>query len=291
MSTLQSANFGASKITTMKPTINFSISNAWVFSSLLLLLLGCKKEAVERDCNLEVGGTAYFDYCDECVGGNTGKSPCIVMIDKGGKIYKTVKLGNQIWVVENLAYLPAVSSASVESPSEKIYYIYDYEGTDVSEAKATDNYTIHGVLYNWPAAMDCCPTGWHLPTDAEWTELENYLIENGFNYDGSTTDNKVAKSMASNTLWLSSLLSGVPGNILSSNNSSGFSGTPSGGRYNDGLSSFFESKGILGIWWSSTSNINSSSWSSYLINQSSNLGKSGSSVITNGYSVRCIKTL
>jgi uncharacterized protein (TIGR02145 family) len=67
---------------------------------------------------------------------------------------------------------------------------YDYNGTSVTDAKATDNYKTYGVLYNWPAAKAACPPGWHLPTDAEWTALENYLIANGYNYDGTTTEIK-----------------------------------------------------------------------------------------------------
>jgi uncharacterized protein (TIGR02145 family) len=48
-------------------------------------------------------------------------------------------------------------------------------GTSVSEAKTKSNYTTYGVLYNWTAAYSACPSGWHLPTDAEWTILTNYL--------------------------------------------------------------------------------------------------------------------
>jgi uncharacterized protein (TIGR02145 family) len=105
---------------------------------------------------------------------------------RDGHVYKTVTIGNQVWLAENLAYLPAISPSSAGSETEPYYYVYDYEGTDMASAKNNANYATYGVLYNWTAAMVACPPGWHLPTDAEWTELENYLIANGYNYDGTT---------------------------------------------------------------------------------------------------------
>ena len=109
--------------------------------------------------------------------------------DRDGTVYKTIKIGNQVWMAENLRYLPSVVGQATSSNSEPCYYVYDYNGTDVEEAKATTIYTIFGALYNWPAAMDgenssstnpsgvkgVCPTGWHLPSDAEWTQLVEYL--------------------------------------------------------------------------------------------------------------------
>jgi len=52
------------------------------------------------------------------------------------------------------------------------YYVYGYEGTNISEAKATANFINFGVLYNWPAAISSCPDGWHLPSDQEFKILE-----------------------------------------------------------------------------------------------------------------------
>src|SRR4030042_875983 len=92
-----------------------------------------------------------------------------------------------------LAYLPAVSPPASESMTDPYYYVYDYNGNSVTAAKATGNYMTYGVLYNWSAAMNgaassianpsgvqgVCPTGWHLPSDAEWTQLTDYLAANG----------------------------------------------------------------------------------------------------------------
>lgn len=115
---------------------------------------------------------------------------------RDGHQYKWVKIGTQIWMAENLAYLPSVYSMSdkrvhghkILPPSSRVpfeinsepfetpfQFVFDYYGSDVKEAKATTNYKIHGVLYNHVAAMESCPKGWHLPSDKEWMELEIYI--------------------------------------------------------------------------------------------------------------------
>ena len=97
---------------------------------------------------------------------------------RDGNVYRTVQIGNQCWMAENLKYLPAVSPSTTTPDGSALYYVYDYQGSSVSEAKATANYQNYGVLYNWPAALGAYPPGWHLPSDAEWSELTNYLINN-----------------------------------------------------------------------------------------------------------------
>ncbi|MGV8829877.1 MAG: FISUMP domain-containing protein [Breznakibacter sp.] len=51
-----------------------------------------------------------------------------------------------------------------------------YEGTNISSAKAHVNYNTYGVLYNWTAACNVCPPGWHLPTETEWTTLPLIML-------------------------------------------------------------------------------------------------------------------
>ncbi|MDB9723765.1 fibrobacter succinogenes major paralogous domain-containing protein, partial [Polaribacter sp.] len=94
------------------------------------------------------------------------------------------------------------------------------------------------------------PEGWHVPTDAEWTTLEEHLIANGYNYDQTTTGNKIAKAMASITGWNTSTVIGAVGNNQSQNNSSGFNAYPEGLRWIDGFNAF----GVLCAFWSSSSN-------------------------------------
>lgn len=106
---------------------------------------------------------------------------------RDGHVYKYKNIGEQTWMAENLAYLPVVNPDSATSSVDKRYYVYGYEGSDVIAAKNTKNYQKFGVLYNWPAAMNLvsgtnsvasqgsCPSGWHVPSDAEWMILEKTL--------------------------------------------------------------------------------------------------------------------
>jgi uncharacterized protein (TIGR02145 family) len=168
---------------------------------------------------------------------------------RDGRTYETVIINGKEWMAENLAYLPAVHVPTDESYTEPRYYVYDFFDSNLTKAKQHDNYKTYGVLYNWPAALAACPAGWHLPTHEEWTALENYLISEGYNYDGTTTDNKIAKALAANILWVESLNEGAVGNDLSLNNTSGFSALPSGFR---GLSGHFHNIGYTFGLWSST---------------------------------------
>lgn len=108
---------------------------------------------------------------DSCVFYN----PNLFTDTRDGNVYKTVRIGNQTWLAENLRYLPTVSPVNSGSYSSPYYYVYNYNGTDVTAAKATNNYRDYGVLYNWNAARIACPPGWHLPTDQEWSILETSL--------------------------------------------------------------------------------------------------------------------
>lgn len=108
---------------------------------------------------------------------------------RDGTVYKTIIIGNQFWMAENLRYLPAFTEPGNGPYSIRYYYVYGYNGTNVTEAKATSNYTTYGVLYNWYAAIKgeessennpsgvqgVCPQGWHLPSLAEFVELREYL--------------------------------------------------------------------------------------------------------------------
>jgi len=93
---------------------------------------------------------------------------------RDSNIYKTVTIDTQVWLAENLKYLPSVVHPETGSRITPYYYVYNYEGTNVVDAKATANYSTYGVLYNWEAAKAACPAGWHLPSKDEWTELTIY---------------------------------------------------------------------------------------------------------------------
>jgi uncharacterized protein (TIGR02145 family) len=195
---------------------------------------------------------------------------------RDGKVYKTVTIGNQVWMAENLAYLPEIDSTKKNSFTEPYYYVYDYEGDDVSAAKSTTNFKTYGVLYNWVAANDDCPSGWHLPDANEWDQLKNSV-------------NDDVKALAAKTGWLPSSYATTPGNDMESNNSSGFSAL-GGGYYSYSPMSggIFSLINFAGSWWTSTeaSGNNAKRRDIYYYGESI---YSENGMKSFGYSVRCIK--
>jgi uncharacterized protein (TIGR02145 family) len=113
----------------------------------------------------------------------------------------------------------------------------------------------YGALYNWYAVQTgkLAPAGWHVPSTTEVATLINYLVQNGYNWDGTTdmaASNKVAKSLAATTDWYA--FGADTGDIctdLTINNRSGFSALPGGFRYADGS---FVNIGSKGYWWTTT---------------------------------------
>ena len=203
--------------------------------------------------------------------------------NRDDKTYPYVTIGTQVWMTENLAYLPSVSLPTSGSESSPYYYVYDYNGTSYTEAKTTTNYQPYGVLYNWPAAMNgaasssadpsgvqgICPDGWHLPSDAEWTQLINYL--------GGVSDAGGKMKEAGTAHW------SRPN--TGATNESGFTALPGGYRNYGGTFNYI---GDYGFWWSSTQDTTDSAWYRRLNYYNSN-------VLRNdydkgyGFSVRCVR--
>jgi uncharacterized protein (TIGR02145 family) len=147
---------------------------------------------------------------------------------------------------------------------------------------------IYGALYNWFAVntLKLCPAGWHVPSDPEWTTLENYLIANNFNYDGTTTGNKIAKAMGATTNWVISSYEGCISNTdyPAYRNKSGFSAIPGGMRDGNGI---FDFLGYDVNWWSSTPN-SESAWNRTINNNYTFLERYNHNK-SHGLSVRCVK--
>lgn len=194
------------------------------------------------------------------------------MSDIEGNIYKTVLIGIQNWMAENLktlkysdgSYIPNITDNT--SWATITYGAYCWYNNDIS------NMNIYGALYNWYAVNTgkLCPTGWHVPSDSEWSILENTL--GGKNIAGG--------SMKAIYEW------NYPNTGAS--NSSGFSGLPAGYRSGDGT--FYGIRNRC-FWWSSSEEKQSStnsSWYRHLHYISENLSREYDYKV-DGLSIRCIK--
>ena len=187
------------------------------------------------DCAGVANGASVLDDCGTCDDDASNDCfPCGNDITHEGYDYSTVLIGDQCWFSENCRYLPEVSPSGEGSETESYYYVYGYEGTDVASAQATGYFAFYGVLYNWPAVMTegICPSGWHIPSDEEFTELTDFL--GGESVAGG--------KMKDDIQWNGS-------------NSSGWSGLPGGYRYSGG----FGNDGYYGEWWSASES-GSGSW-------------------------------
>jgi uncharacterized protein (TIGR02145 family) len=170
---------------------------------------------------------------------------------RDGNVYVTTTIGDQVWMAENLRYLPTVSPPSAGSSTQARYYVYGYSGNNVTAATETSNYSTYGVLYNWPAAMNgsssstsnpsgvqgICPAGWHLPSEAEWKKLADHI--GGKNVAGGKL------KQVGLTFW-ESPNSGAT-------NEYNFTGLPSGYRWG-GFGGSFTSIGFAGYFWSTNGN-------------------------------------
>ncbi len=171
--------------------------------------------------------------------------------DIDGNVYHTVKIGDQVWSVENMR----VEHFNDGTPIQHIKETDEWRACSTGVAafcyygNDQKNKEKYGALYNWYAINTgkLAPEGWRVPSNKDWQELKAYLIENGYNWDSTTTGNKIAKSMASKTDWIPSDTVGDVGNDQPTNNSSGFTGFPGG--YRD-LIGTFENMGKLAPWWS-----------------------------------------
>jgi uncharacterized protein (TIGR02145 family) len=202
----------------------------------------------------------------------------VTVTDIDGNVYHTVTIGSQTWTVENLRTTKLNDGSAITLVTDNVAWgdlstpgCCWYKNGVVSDSiisnlpvriepcmSSIKNFNgNYGILYNWFAVNTgkLAPVGWHIPTDAEWNTLRNYLITNGYNWDATTAFNKIAKSMAAKTDWCSSdnsLTSSTTGEIsdnLSMNNRSGFSALPSGYREWNG---YFTGIGMTCLWWSAT---------------------------------------
>lgn len=226
---------------------------------------------------------------------NNGNGPVPVngtVADIDGNVYTTVKIGTQEWTAENLmttkyndgTMIPKIINDTTWDSCSGAYCYY------INTTKA-DSIKKFGALYNWYAVntKKLAPIGWHVPSDTEWTILENYLVLHGYNWDGTTVGKKIAVSLASNTDWWSTAVKGTIGYKIEQNNSSGFSALPGGYRDNEGA---FLGQGGYGNWWSATESDfgPNYAWYRYLSSDNDYLCRHGSYHSKRcGFSVRIVK--
>jgi len=238
----------------IKVSIKFNVmktkNSIWLYSIIILAAL-----------SMVAGG------CEKDEGDNF--NPTETVTDFDGNVYHVVKIGMQVWMVENLKVTHYNNGDPIDIVSDSaIWNILEtpaYCNYDNNEA----NSNTYGRLYNWYAVSDprkTAPPGWHIATDAEWTTLINFL-------GGSDVAGGKMKTLGT-THW-------SPPNS-GATNSSGFSALPGG--VNKGYQDLHQ----FGYFWSTTSSSGNTAWYWYLgFNFSEIRHNSGTNFL--GFSVRCVK--
>jgi uncharacterized protein (TIGR02145 family) len=205
--------------------------------------------------------------------------------DYDGNVYNTVIIGTQVWMKENLKTthyangtpIPLVTGDSNWQALTSTSNAYCWYNDDVA------NKDTYGALYTWAAAMNgaesttnnpsgiqgVCPTGWHLPSDAEWTQLTNYL-------GGESVAGGKLKETGT-THWNSP--------NTGATNETGFTALPGGSRSSNGT---FGNIGNSGYWWSTTEYNATYSWHLSISYNSSNVFIYSYKKVL-GFSVRCVR--
>ena len=224
-----------------------------------------------------------------------GGSYCPATVtDIDGNVYNVVVIGDQCWTQENLKVERYRNGDSIPTGLSNSAWSETTSGAFAVSANVPANKLIYGLLYNWYAVDDprgLCPTGWHVPTDAEWTQMITVLDPTAC---GTCTGNNHSifaggKMKTTGTLSAGTGLWQDP-NTAATNNS-GFSGLPSSHRNSGGLHSSV-SLGLTGYWWSSSPNLDATSpvfaHKRYLRHDYGNAFRS-SSYKQFGFSVRCLR--
>ncbi len=207
--------------------------------------------------------------------------PCLNVsnvIDIDGNNYNTVLIGNQCWLKENLkvtkyrdgSLIPLDNTGGpTGNGTNQLWSTRNYGSRTIYGHNAT-NLKNYGYLYNWYAVTDIkgiCPTGWHIPTDSEWTNLANFLGGEGL----------AGGKLKSTTNWK------TPNRDAT--NEVGFSGLNGGIRGYDGTFAFLR---YGGFFWSNTTYDTGNAWTRALDYDSGNLGRDYENKL-NGLYIRCLK--
>jgi uncharacterized protein (TIGR02145 family) len=200
------------------------------------------------------------------------------MTDQEGNIYKTIVIGTQEWMAENLNTSIYRNGDAIPTNLENTTWQDATDGALAYTSNDEGYACPYGKLYNWYSCVDArqlCPMGWHVPTDAEWSVLTTYLGGEGV---------AGGKMKTTGTIQAATGLFNSPN--TGATNSSGFSGAPGGYRDNNGE---YSNIGSTGFWWSSSEDYTDVAWSR-LLDYTDGVDANRYSYFKQfGFSVRCLR--
>jgi len=223
------------------------------------------------DCAGVPNGDAELDACGVCNGDN---STCVTVTDIDGNVYGTVQIGDQLWTTENLKVTRYNDGSEILNITNNEEWSNLPTGAYVNYDNNPSNSETYGRLYNWYTVDDergVCPDGYHVPADAEYTVLTDYL--GGEHVAGG----KLKEAGLDH--WNSP--------NTGATNESGFTGLPAGSRYNNGGN--YYSMDYYGFFWSSSpDSSNDNAWCRLLDYSDSDVNRTSSFPKEAGFSIRCL---
>ena len=194
--------------------------------------------------------------------------------DGDGNVYNTVTIGSQVWITESLKTTKYNDGTAIPNVIDNTAWSSNTSGAYCDYSNTSSYSSTYGRLYNWYAITSAnpknvCPTGYHVPTDAEWTTLITSL-------GGEAVAGGKLKETGT-THWL------APNTAAT--NESGFTALPGGYRSDTGA---FGLLGTIGFYWSSTEGGDTFAWYRYFYNTDGSANR-GENDKKGGFSVRCIK--
>jgi len=232
----------------------------------LILIISCKKSEQKPDNPTNDKTTALFN--SQLTYGS--------LTDQDGNVYKTISIGTQTWMAENLRTTHYSNGDPIPEVTGNTPWIALNTGAYCNYNNSQNNDTIatFGRLYNWHAISDIrniAPIGWHIPSESEWNQLKLFLDSDA---GGKLKEAGIVHWIVPNT---------------GATNESGFTALPGGSRlYTDGS---YNNIGEMGEWWSSSQSTNfvDNAIVAVLFYNYADGGGSASYNKANGYSVRCVK--
>ena len=226
------------------------------------------------------GQTTYYvrSYATNAAGTGYGNTDTIKTIDStltdiDNNHYRLVQIGSQVWMEENLRVLHYLNGDAIPNVTDNTQWsalntgAYCWYNNDATTYSST-----YGALYNWYAVSDTrtlAPAGYHVPSDAEWTDLTNFL--GGLSVaGGKLKETGISHWQSPNT---------------GATNETGFTALPGGYRYFTGI---FGVITVTGNWWSETEGDATYAWYYDLNYDKSSIDRSGN-YTQGGFSVRCIR--
>jgi uncharacterized protein (TIGR02145 family) len=250
----------------------------------IMLLTSCKKESstpANNTSNTTITTTSNINFSS--IGTPIGKFGNGVK-DIDGNSYKTVVLGTQEWMAENLKVTKYNNGTAITFIKDTNQWIYNKSGAYCNYANNDSIGAIYGKLYNWYAVdtKKLCPTGWHSPSESDWTQLSNYL-------GGETGLGEKLREIELKH-WL------APDNYTTTaTNSSLFSALPGGLRLGEMKPDNQNKINFIGLtysgyWWSTeTINYSSDKARVFIIDKNNGTYNSSNYLKSSGLSIRCLK--